>query len=76
MITGYQRGNRKKKVTARVYIFVFVSLAEYVHIFHTQGIEGEGGTLIITKVGVVASAEVFTPRTSIPFSSSLLVFMT
>ena len=77
MITGYQRGNRKKKVTARVYICVFVSPAEYVHTLHSQGIEEEErGAFTITKVGVVAAAEVFTPRTSIPFSSSLLVFMT
>ena len=76
MITGYQGGNRKKKVTATVYIRVFVSPAEYFHTSHTQGREGERGALIITKVGVVADAEVFTPIPSITFSSSLLVFIT
>ena len=76
MITGYQGGNSNKKGTLRVYICVFVSPKEKVHTFHTQGREGERGVFIITKVGVVATAEVFTPRPSIPFSSSLLVFIT
>ena len=54
----------------------FVSPAEYFHTFHTQGREGDRGVFIITKVGVVAPAEVFTPRPSITFSSSILVFIT